>query len=49
MISTKIVKVDLDSPRQDFSNGGLGIFVALSFSGNCFFACSYWRSNPDVG
>ena len=27
---TKIVKADLDSPRRELSNGGLGIVVALS-------------------
>ena len=26
---TKIVKADLDSPRRELSNGGLGIVVAL--------------------
>ena len=26
----EIVKVDLDSPRRELSNGGLGIVVALS-------------------
>ena len=29
MAFTKIVPADLDSPRQELSNAGLGIFVAL--------------------
>ena len=37
MISTKMVKVDLDSPCQEFSNGGLGIVVALSVFRQSFF------------
>ena len=28
---TKIVRADLDSPRQELSNGGLEIVVALLF------------------
>ena len=28
---TKIVKADLDSPRRELSDGGLGIVVALTF------------------
>ena len=34
---TKIVKTDLDSSRQELSNGGLGFVIALPiFSGNNF-------------
>ena len=48
---TKIVKADLDSPRQELSNGGLGIVVTLHPSGSSvhyFFMCVYWGSNPAV-
>jgi hypothetical protein len=30
MDHTKIVQADLDSPRRELSNGGLGFVVALS-------------------
>ena len=44
----KIVKADLDFPRQELSNSDLGIVVALLFFfGNEFFVC-YWGSNPAV-
>ena len=29
MLHTKIAKADLDSPRQELSNGGLGIVVVF--------------------
>ena len=44
-----MVKVDLDSPRQELSNGGLGIVVALLVSsGIDLFVCSYWKNKPAV-
>ena len=48
---TKIVKANLDSPWRELSNGGLGIFICSPFgvSGNWFFVCFYWGSNPAVG
>ena len=43
MIFTKLVKADLDSPRQELSNGGLGIAVALLVhSGMDFCVCVHW-------
>ena len=39
MIFTKIVKADLDSPRQGLSNDGLGIVVALSVFLAIGFSC----------
>ena len=37
---TKLVKADLDSPRQELSNGGLGFVTALAaFSGIGVFIC----------
>jgi len=38
---TKIVKEDLDSPRQELSNGGLGIVVALLFCWQIDFLSAY--------
>ena len=37
---TKIVKAELDSPRQELSNGGLGIVVALSVFSEIVFLCA---------
>jgi len=46
---TKIDQADLDSSRQELSNSGLEIVVALAvFFGNYFFACFCWGSNPTV-
>ena len=36
---TKIVEVDLNSLRQDLSNGGLGIVVALLVFPEIGFSC----------
>ena len=46
----KVVKADLDSPRREFSNGGLGIVVQgpFGFFGNYFLVCFYWGPNPAV-
>ena len=44
----KIVKADLNSPRQELSNGGLGIVVALLVVPAMDFLGSYWASNPAV-
>ena len=48
---TKIVKADLDSPRQELSSGGLRIAVALSdFPEIVFLSARIGRpmSNPAV-
>ena len=45
----KIVKADLDSPRQELSNGGLGFVLALPFFRElifCVLVRKYWKSNP---
>ena len=36
---TKIVKADLDSPRRELSNGGLGIVVACLGCRGINFSC----------
>ena len=38
---TKSVKADLDSPRRELSNGGLGIVVALLAFPAIDFSCVY--------
>ena len=48
MNHTKIVQADLDIPRRELCNGGLGIVVALLIFWQIFFAGSYWTSNPVV-
>ena len=35
----KIVKADLDFPRRELSNGGLGIVVAFMFFSGIIFVC----------
>ena len=44
---TKIYQADLDSPCQEFSNGGLGfvvdLLIFLVIDVSCVF---YWGSNP---
>ena len=46
---TNIDQEDLDSPRRELSNGGLGVVVTLTvFFENCFFVGSYWTSYPAV-
>ena len=46
---TKIIRAELDSVRQELSNGGLGIAVALLVRPAIdFFVCFYWGSNPTV-
>ena len=37
---TKIVKADLDSPRRELSNGGLGIAVTLLVRWQIIFVCA---------
>ena len=49
MTFTKLDQADLGSPRQELSNGGLGIVVALLILWHFFFVGSYWVSNPVVG
>ena len=43
MDHTKIVQADLDSPRRELSNGGLGFVVALSVRSGIDFSCAYRR------
>ena len=43
-----IVKVDLDSPRGELSNGGLKNVVTLLVRWQIVFVDSYWTSNPAV-
>ena len=38
---TKIDTADLDSPRRELSNGGLGFVVALSVFSGIDFSCAY--------
>ena len=38
---TKVVKADLDSPRRELFDGGLGIVVALSIFPAIDFSCAY--------
>ena len=47
---TKREKADLDSPRQEFSNGGLGIVAALLVHWQIDFPCASTGgpSNPAV-
>ena len=45
---TKVAKADLDPPRQELSNGDLGIVVALSFSLQLIFCVFLLGSNPAV-
>ena len=45
MTFTKLDQEDLDSPRRELSNGGLGIVVAPAFSGIVFlYACGVQSS-----
>ena len=39
MDQTKLYQVDLDSPRRDLSNGGLGFLVALLVYSGINFLC----------
>ena len=49
MDHTKIGQADLDSPRRELFNGGLGIVVALLVCSRIvFFVCVYWGPNPAV-
>ena len=49
MSFTKLDQAGLDSPRQEFSNGGLGIVVALLVClGIDFFVCVLLIDNPAV-
>ena len=41
MDQTKVHTADLDSPRRELSNGGLGFVVALSVRGGIDFSCVY--------
>ena len=41
MTFTKIDKKDLDSPRQELSNGGLGIVATLLLCWQIDFSCVY--------
>ena len=44
MTFMKLDQVDLDYPRQDLSNGGLEIFVALLVCPGVIFSCVYGRA-----
>ena len=39
---------DLNPPRWELSNGGLGIGVVLTVCWQIVFVCLYWGSNPAV-
>ena len=39
---TKIDQADLDSPRRELSNGGLGIVVTLTVFSGIDFLCVYF-------
>ena len=41
MAHTKIVKADLDSPRQEVSNSGLKFAVVLLVCSGIIFVCAY--------
>ena len=41
MDQKKIDTADLDSPRRELSNGGLGFVVALSVRLEIDFSCAY--------
>ena len=42
---TKIVKADLDFPRRELSDGGLGIVAALSVFPAIYFSCVSTRGS----